>query len=98
MSLVPVVVRFVFRALLFKRNSELECERFFLMGSIETKVLSYAGDIALFFADKKKSVVEALRLCTSSCAATGAAVSLGKCVGLWYKTWATTPPMYERIR
>lgn len=67
------------------------------MGCVEIKVLSYADDIALFCSDKK-SVTEVLKLCSTFCAATGAAVNLEKCSGLWHGEWATTPAQFEGIR
>lgn len=69
----------------------------FRMGDVETKVLAYADDIAVFCSNKE-SVASVLELCTQFCEATGAVVNVDKCNGTSYGEWDTTPQYFRGVK
>lgn len=69
----------------------------FRMGEVETKVLAYADDIAVFCSNKE-SVTSVLEHCKYFCNATGASVNIDKCIGTWHGDWDTTPQYFKGVK
>lgn len=67
--------------------------RGFIYAGIETRVLAYADDVAIFCRDTE-SVNNTMKEVVSFCAATGSVVSWTKCLGLWHGSWTQVPEYF----
>lgn len=62
----------------------------------EVKLLAYADDVAVFFADKR-SISFVVQTVKHFGDVTGSRVNWGKCVGFWHGAWLSTPITFENL-